>query len=355
MSSRGFENIRGRTKLIKVKYPIIQAPMAGGVVTAELVARVSNRGLLGSIPAGYLSKESLEGFIIKTRNLTSAPVILNVFVEDYRETSIISPKPQRVIAAENKLGLSLEESFITPPTLHVNDYLELAIKYAIPAVSTTFGLFSPEVTASFQQNGISVLATVTNLEEACLAKKHNVDALIIQGSEAGGHQGSFLSTTNANQFTTLELTKQIRESNLGLPLVAAGGINLQNIYQYWNAGADFLQLGTLFMLSDCAGISHEQQRFILNKPSLATELTKGITGKWVRSIKNELFNYLDFPDFNYPAQHYASSRLRAMAKNSANFEWAGIWLGQHDKYQLIETDKLIAGLQYKYLEYFDSL
>ncbi|WP_158649241.1 NAD(P)H-dependent flavin oxidoreductase [Aquella oligotrophica] len=341
--------------MIKVKYPIIQAPMAGGVVTAELVARVSNSGLLGSIPAGYLSKESLEDFIIKTRNLTSAPVILNVFVEDYRETSIISPKPQRIIEAENRLGLSLEESFIIPPTLHVNDYLELAIKYAIPAVSTTFGLFSPEVTASFQQNGISVLATVTNLEEAYLAKKHNVDALIIQGSEAGGHQGSFLSTTNANQFTTLELTKQIRESNLGLPLVAAGGINLQNIYQYWNAGADFLQLGTLFMLSDCAGISYEQQSFILNKPSLATELTKGITGKWVRSIKNELFNYLDFPDFNYPAQHYASSRLRAMAKNSGNFEWAGIWLGQHDKYQFIETDKLIVELQHKYLEYINGL
>lgn len=337
-----------------IKYPIIQAPMAGGVVTPELVARVSNRGLLGSIPAGYLSKDSLENFIIKTRNLTSAPVILNVFIEDYRETSIISPKPQRIIEAENRLGLSLEDSFTIPPTLHFNDYLELAIKYAIPVVSTTFGLFSPEVTTSFQQNGISVLATVTNLEEAYLAKKHNVDALIIQGSEAGGHQGSFLSTTNANQLTTLELTKQIRESNLGLSLIAAGGINLQNIYQYWDAGANFLQLGTLFMLSDCAGISHEQQSFILNKPNLTTELTKGITGKWVRSLKNELFNYLDFPGFDYPAQHYASSRLRASAKNSGNFEWAGIWLGQHDKYQLIKTDELIAELQNKYLEYING-
>ena len=80
-----------------IKYPIIQAPMAGGIITPELVARVSNAGFLGSIPAGYLNKESLEDFLSKTRNLTSAPVALNIFIEDYRETSIISPKPQRII------------------------------------------------------------------------------------------------------------------------------------------------------------------------------------------------------------------------------------------------------------------
>ena len=230
----------------------------------------------------------------------------------------------------------------------------MAIKYAIPVVSTTFGLFSPEVIASFQQNGISVLATITNLEEACLAKKYKVDGLIIQGNEAGGHQGGFLASATASQVTTLELLKQIREADLGLLLIAAGGINLQNMHQYWDAGADFLQLGTLFMLSDGAGISREQQNFILNRPDLTTELTKGITGKWVRSIKNELFTCLNLPDFDYPAQHYASSRLRTIAKNSANFEWAGIWLGQHDKYQLVETDKLIVELQNKYLEYINE-
>lgn len=328
--------------------------MAGGIVTPELVARVSNAGLLGSIPAGYLSKENLETFILKTRNLTSAPISLNIFIEEYREASASYLKPGKIIAVEKKLGLALEESFIIPPTLHFSDYLELAIKYSIPVLSTTFGLFPPEVIRLFQQNNILVLATVTSLEEALLARRYSVDGLIIQGSEAGGHQGNFLSA-NANRVTSLELLKQIREADLGLPLIAAGGINLENMHQYWRAGANFLQLGTLFMLSDCAGISHDQQKFILNKPDLATELTKGITGKWVRSINNELFTYLNLPDFDYPTQHYASSKLRAMAKNSANFEWAGIWLGQHEKYQLIETDKLIAELQKKYLEYLNSL
>ena len=61
------------TQKLEIKYPIIQAGMAGGITTPELVAAVSNAGGLGSIGAGYLSPEQLRSSIQEIKQLTNKP------------------------------------------------------------------------------------------------------------------------------------------------------------------------------------------------------------------------------------------------------------------------------------------
>ena len=74
-------------QLLKITYPIIQAPMAGNILTPELVAAVSNAGMLGSIASGYLSLAALEEFILKVKQLTVKLFAVNVFIEPERKTS----------------------------------------------------------------------------------------------------------------------------------------------------------------------------------------------------------------------------------------------------------------------------
>lgn len=51
-------------------YPIVQAPMAGGVSTPKLAAAVSNSGGLGFLAAGYKSARELEQEITEMHSLT---------------------------------------------------------------------------------------------------------------------------------------------------------------------------------------------------------------------------------------------------------------------------------------------
>ena len=70
------------TELLNIKYPIIQAGMAGGVTTPELVAAVSNSGALGTIGAGYLSPDKTRAIITQVKALTDKPFAVNLFVPE---------------------------------------------------------------------------------------------------------------------------------------------------------------------------------------------------------------------------------------------------------------------------------
>ena len=68
------------TDLLNIKYPIIQAPMAGGVSTSELVAAVSNHGALGMVGAGYLTADQMREQIREIKKVTSKSFGVNLFV-----------------------------------------------------------------------------------------------------------------------------------------------------------------------------------------------------------------------------------------------------------------------------------
>jgi Dioxygenases related to 2-nitropropane dioxygenase len=115
-----------------------------------------------------------------------------------------------------------------------------------------------------KQQNVIVIANATSLVEVKAAYQHGVDAIIIQGSEAGGHQASFLSN-ECNTLSSLELLHQAISLNLTIPLIVTGGINLNNFTKFLAAGASYVQLGTSFMLSNLSKLTLAQQHISLHK------------------------------------------------------------------------------------------
>lgn len=337
-----------------LKYPVIQAPMAGNIVTPELVAKVSNAGMLGSVASGYMAPAILEEYLVKVKSLTAAPFLLNIFIEEPRYQDIQYRKPELIISYEEQIGLEREEFFTVPKTVSEEDYLEIILKHGISVVSTTFGFFQPSTIRKLHQHKVAIIATVTSAAEAILALDAGVEALVIQGTEAGGHQGSFLAN-EINLVDTVSLFQQLKQYKPEVPLIIAGGINLANIKKYWATGADMLQLGTVFMLSDLSALGRQLQAYIINQVPLVTDLSSHLTGKWVRGLTNRLFIELAIHDYPFPIQHYATSRLRSEARKRGYYDFSGIWLGKHDEYRLLKTDELLATLQEQYFDYKDKL
>lgn len=315
--------------------------MAGGILSPELVAGVINTGMIGSVASGYLSLIDCEQFIQRVIALSSNRFIFNLFIEEPRQTSLRYQKPRTIIKIEQQLDIYEQDWFEVPPTIAIQSYLRLIDKYQIPVISTTFGLLSQNTVKELQLNGVKVIASVTSLAEAKEALDTGVDGLIIQGCTAGGHQASF-SDDYQNSLDTLELLQQVRALESEVVLIATGGIEVSDIRAYLNGyGADYVQLGSLFMLSELSTLNSSLREFIASKSPCDISMSSAITGKSVRGINNQLMRELDVAEYPFPIQHYASSYLRARAKAIGNFEYAGIWLGEHRSYQPLRFDDLV--------------
>ena len=298
--------------------------MAGGILSPELVAGVINTGMIGSVASGYLSLIDCEQFIQRVIALSSNRFIFNLFIEEPRQTSLRYQKPRTIIKIEQQLDIYEQDWFEVPPTIAIQSYLRLIDKYQIPAISTTFGLLPRDVVKELQFNSVKVIASVTSLAEAKEALDTGVDGLIIQSCAAGGHQASF-SDSYQNSLDTLELLQQVRALESEVVLIATGGIEVSDIRAYLNGyGADYVQLGSLFMLSELSTLNSSLREFIASKSLCDISMSSAITGKSVRGINNQLMRELDVAEYPFPIQHYASSYLRARAKAIGNFEYAGV-------------------------------
>jgi nitronate monooxygenase len=134
------------TKLLKIKYPIIQAPMAGGITTSKLVAEVSNSGGLGMIGAGYMTPVQLREQVREIKELTSNPFGVNLFVpNEFQVTeNEIQLANQFLNPIRQQLNLHSKEQFEIP---HFNDVFEkfveqikVVMEEKVPICSFTFGI-----------------------------------------------------------------------------------------------------------------------------------------------------------------------------------------------------------------------
>lgn len=169
-------------QFIKTEYNIIQAPMAGNILTPEFVAKVCNSGMLGCIPGGYLDMPSLKNFIIKTKELTKVSFCLNLFIEDERKEVIQVKKSEKILKLEKDLGMSVNVMTTAPKTILHEEYVELIIKECIPVVSFTFGFFNKKLTEKLKSNGIKIIGTVTSIDEFKYCVDHGFDAVVVQGA-----------------------------------------------------------------------------------------------------------------------------------------------------------------------------
>jgi nitronate monooxygenase len=300
---------------------VVLAPLAGGPSTPELAAAVSNAGGLGFLAAGYLTPAGFAERLRRTRELTSEPIGVNVFVlDDVPVDDVAVAAYARALEAEAQArDVQLGEPRFDDDRL--DEKLDVIVRADVDVVSTTFGCLPAETVARLQESGTRVWATVTAPHEARAARDAGVDALVVQGAEAGGHRGAWRDEGEATPLLELLAAIDVR-----LPLVATGGIaDRDGVAMALAAGAQAAQIGSAFLLCPEAGTSEPHRRALRNGGD--TAFTRSFTGRSARGIVNRFM--VEHPDAPaaYPHIHHLTAPLRAAARAAGDADGINLWAG----------------------------
>ncbi|MFJ5926129.1 nitronate monooxygenase [Kitasatospora sp. NPDC092948] len=306
--------------------PLIAAPMAGGPSTPELVAAVNGAGGLGFLAAGYRTVDGTLDQIRRTRELTDRPFGVNLFVP------APPSDPGPVAAYRELLRPEAERWGVELPAEIRSDRddweakLEALLRDPVPYVSYTFGLPERAEAEALRAAGIRQLGTVTSPEEARAATALGMDALTVQGPEAGGHRGTHRAEDVPGTLPLLELLAAVREVT-ALPLIAAGGLgDGPAVAAALRAGAVAAQLGTAYLRTDESGASAAHRRALVELPD--TTVTRAFTGRPARALRNAFVTRYDADaPPAYPEVHYLTQPLRAAAARREDPDGMHLWAG----------------------------
>jgi nitronate monooxygenase len=308
-----------------LRRPVIAAPMAAGPTTPALAAAVSNAGGLGFLAAGYLSAGRLTADIAETRARTRRPFGVNVFapvvasaVDDIAITAYV----ERLAPTARRYGVELgtpvggDDGFA--------EKLRVLLADPVPVVSFVFGLPAADVVDALHARGSEVWVTVSHPSAAAAADEVSVDALVVQGMEAGAHRGGVDDT---DEYALLPLLRLVAVRSR-VPLVAAGGIaDGPGLAAVLAAGASAGALGTAFLRSPEAGTSQVHRTAVAS--TLDTALTRAFTGRRARGVVNEFMRLHDSrAPAAYPHLHYVTAPLRAAARSAGDPSLMNLWAGQ---------------------------
>jgi nitronate monooxygenase len=309
--------------LAGLRQPVIAAPMGGGPSTPQLVHAVGVAGGLGFLAGGYLSPARLAGDVDRVRALGPEPYGVNLFVPGVppADDAAVRAYASRLAPEARRLGVPVGR-----PVFDDDAYEgKLAVLRRRPpaVVSFAFGLPTADVVRDLQAGGSEVWVTVTDPDTAPDAEALGVDALVLQGVEAGAHRGGVDDTDEVALLPLLRLVA----SRTQLPLVASGGIvDGAGLAAVVVAGAAAAQLGTAFLRCPEAGTASVHREAVVTRTP--TELTRAFTGRRARGIVNRfLREHRDAP-IGYPAVHHVTSPLRAAARAAHDPDVVNLWAGQ---------------------------
>ncbi len=318
-----------------IRFPVIQAPMAG-VATPHLAAAVSNAGGLGSLGIGASSPTQSRQMIEQTRALTAHPFNVNVFCharpkrDQTRETAWLAYLAPLFAEVEAQPPASLDEIYKT--FLEDDETFKLLLELRPAVVSFHFGLPATDRIQALREAGIYTLATATNLHEATLIEQAGVDAIVAQGIEAGGHRGMFVPEATDEGLKTAALIR-ILAKQTRLPVIAAGGImDGQDIKAMLDLGAAAAQLGTAFILCPESAANASYRANLKSERAATTRLTSVLSGRPARGIVNEFITFGEASGAPmpaaYPVAYDAAKQLNAAASKLDHHEFAAQWAGQ---------------------------
>ncbi|MEU3404112.1 nitronate monooxygenase [Streptomyces sp. NPDC006670] len=316
-------------------YPIVQAPMAGGVSGPPLVAAVCEAGGLGFLAGGYKTADGMYQEIKQTRGLTRRPFGVNLFLPqaDHADPAAVEAYRGQLAGEASWYEVSLaEEDIIGTSDDGYDAKLAILLEDPVRVVSFTFGCPDPAALARLRAAGTYTIVTVTSAEEARTAQAAGADAVCVQGLEAGGHQGTHRDdpqTDGTAGVGLLTLVTQVREA-VALPIIAAGGVMRgAQIAALLAAGAEAAQLGTAFLACRESG-AHPLHKKALTDPMFPhTELTRAFSGRPARSLVNRFVReHGPYAPAAYPQIHHMTSGLRKAAAAAGDPQGMGLWAGQ---------------------------
>ena len=312
--------------------PVVQAPMAGGPSTPELVAAVCNAGGLGSLAVEYLSPAHIERDIERVRQLTRHPFAVNLFSPDADQALsgdfvAISEFLHRY---HNRLGIG-EPEFPKSPGENFEEQIEVIIRLKPPIVSFTLGKLPDGIMQRLKRQSTYVIGTATTVEEARLLEQAGVNAIVAQGSEAGGHRGTFTSEGESVLVGTMALVPQVVDA-VSVPVLASGGImDGRSIVAALALGASAVQMGTAFLASDEAGTNESYREALLHAREDQTTITRAFSGRPARGLRNEFveeWNQSGLQPMTFPWQNTLTRSMRRAATAAGDAGLQSVWAGQ---------------------------
>jgi nitronate monooxygenase len=225
--------------------------------------------------------------------------------------------------AQNPSILKFAESF--------EEQVQVLLEEKIPLFSFTFGIPPQDVIQAMKKQGTIVIGTATTVDEAKRLEESGVDAIIAQGSEAGGHRGTFQKDDSESQIGTMALVPQIVDQ-VSIPVIATGGImDGRGLVASLTLGAAAAQMGTAFLACPESGANAAYKQKILSANEDVTEITRAYSGKAARGIRTEFMNDMKqypgtIPD--YPIQNVMTRDIRQAAAKANNPEYMSLFAGQ---------------------------
>lgn len=338
--------VRDFLRLTGARVPIIQAPMAGagGV---ELAAAVIRAGGVGSLPCAMLTPEQVREQVTGVRAQAEGPLNLNFFCHQ------IGPAPDEArwhaLLAPFYAAEGVAPPTVPPPLRRPFDAEMCAVVEALQpeVVSFHLGMPEPALLTRVRKSGAAIFGNATTLAEAkWLFYESDVDAIIAQGFEAGGHAGYFLDGYRpVGTMALLSLIFQQIGNACLVPIIAAGGIGDGDaIAGALTMCAAAVQLGSVYLHSDEATIS-QAHRAALGGETVVTNL---FSGGLARGVPNRLIEAVgpvhpDAPPFPYASAALAD--LRVKAEREGRGDYSPLWAGQASALSLHSPHGLPSGAE----------
>ena len=231
------------SNILGTKYPLIQGGMAN-IATAQLAAAVSNAGALGLVGAGGMNCDMLRENISKCREMTSNPFGVNIM--------LMHPE--------------------------VDEMAKVVVEEGVKIITTGAGNPAKYIEA-WKAAGIKVFPVVPSATLAKRVVRAGADAVIVEGSEAGGHIG---------ELTTMAIVPQVVDA-VDVPVIAAGGIaSGRQMLAAFALGASAVQVGTCLLVAEECPVHENYKRAVLDANDVSTTVTGRINGVPVRVLKNKM-------------------------------------------------------------------
>jgi nitronate monooxygenase len=314
-----------------LRVPIVLAPMAG-VSPPSLSIAVQSAGSMGACGAVLMPPTEIITWANAVRAAGNATFQINLWIPD--------PPPARDPVRESKLRRFLaawgpevppEAGDATPPDF--GGQCEALIAARPIAASSIMGLYPAPFVATLKEQGIAWFANVTTVTEARAAEAAGADVIVAQGSEAGGHRGSFdAALAERQQVGLLALLPAVIDA-VGLPVIATGGItDARAIAAALIMGASAVQIGTGFLRCPEAQLPLAWADALGKTAPEDAILTRAFSGRAGRSIATAYvraaMGSTAPPSAPYPVQRGLTAAMRKAAQAADDVQRMQAWSGQ---------------------------